>query len=255
MTEFFSFIRFKICLFVTGIGVSGYLLFNSLGFDVVFVTLCCFFAGATGYAYNLITDKSEDLINHKKINRFADSSTGMYLVYIFMLLGGLFSLFLSTSSMFFYLVITILNVSYSRFRLKKRFPLKNIMTGFGLTQVFMIGAANASLSNMVFTYYFIVSLFILLTSLISDLRDFEGDKKTGIKTVPVALGYNFSRKLSFILLFASSWTIYLFGLSGLNTLLIFSIPIAYYLYVDNPKSAHKNLLYSFMALPFGILVL
>lgn len=255
LKDFIDFIRIKICFFVTGIGVSGYVLFNPIDIRILWVALSCFFAGACGYSFNLITDKEEDLINKKKINPFTKNNAGINLVICFTIAGALFSVFLCPLSVIFYWIMIALNISYSQFRMKKIFPFKNIFTGFGLTQVFFIGAANAPITIETLTYYFIVSLFIFITSLVSDLRDYEGDKATGIQTIPVALGYLHGKNFAYLLLIVSSAAIISLNLKGLYLLLPFVLPIIFYLHENKPKAAHHNLLVSFMFLPLSVLLI
>jgi len=255
LKDFLGFIRLNVCLFVTGIGVSGYLLFNPIDIRLLWVALSCFFVGAAGYSFNMRTDKEEDLINRKKINPFAMSNTGAILVICFIILGAFFSRFLSTLSIIFYWIMVVLDIVYSYFRMKKIFPFKNLFTGFGLTQVFFIGAANAPITIETITYYFVISLFIFITSLVSDLRDYDGDKAIDIRTIPVVLGYNNGKNFAYLSLILSSVAIFSLNLRGLYTLLLFVLPIVFYLHRDEPKAAHHYLLTSFTFLPLGILLI
>jgi 4-hydroxybenzoate polyprenyltransferase len=255
LKDFVEFIRLKVCLFVTGIGVSGYLLFNPPGLQAIWVALSCFFVGAAGYSFNMITDKEEDLINLKKINPLANSNTGLALVACFITAGAVFAFLLSPAAIVFYWVMVALDIAYSKFRMKKIFPMKNIFTGFGLTQVFFIGAANAPITLTTITYYVVVSLFIFITSLVSDLRDYEGDKATNIRTIPVVFGYAKGKMFAYFVLLLASAVILDMNLTRLYLLLLFSVPIIAYLYRNEPKTAHHYLLTSFIFLPLGTLLI
>ena len=115
-------------------------------------------------------------------------------------MGFLSALFLSPVAVIFYVSSALSGVIYSYYRIKNIFPLKNVYTGLSLTQAFMIGAANAGLIGDMLLYTISLFLLLFVASLVSDLRDYEGDKAIGINTVPVVLGYEFTKKISFVAL-------------------------------------------------------
>ena len=254
LKEFIGFIRPKICLFVTGIGIAGYLMFNSFDLKLLFVALASFFATAFAYTYNMITDKEEDLLNHKKLNRFVQGNSGIIFVGAFVVLGAIFSLYLSKLSVAVYFLLSITGAVYSYFRIKSIFPFKNLYTGFILSLVFLLGsAANSSITMQMIIYYLAISLHIVVISLISDLRDYEGDKSAGIKTVPVAFGYYACKKIIYGLLILFTLSVIALNLEGLFSLLPFIIPMVIYLKMNKPYHSHVAQMFSFMFLPFGII--
>lgn len=252
--EFIEFIRFKICFSLASVSVLGYLLFSPIDLRLLFVALSTFFVGAAGYSYNQITDKKEDLINNKKINPLAASNKGLVLVISFILIGAFFSLFLSPLAILFYWIMVVLDIIYSYFRMKNIFPFKNLFTGFGLTQVFFIGAANSPITITTIFYYLAISIFIFIGSLISDLRDYDGDKATNIRTIPIVLGYNNGKNFAYLSIVLSSIAIFSLNLRGLYLLLLFVFPIIFHLRRNEPNAAHHYLLTSFTFLPLGILL-
>ena len=165
----------------------GYFLFNRLSINIIFVVLTSFFLCAGAYSYNNITDKREDLINRKRISPLTYSSLGNIVVIASFSLGMIFSLFLSGTSIFISSLLLILGIAYSLFRIKRFFLIKNIYTGFGVPILFLLGAASINVETL--WYYFLLSSFSFAGSIISDIRDYEGDKKTCIKTLPVYMGY------------------------------------------------------------------
>jgi len=242
--EFLEFIRFKICIFITSIGISGYLLFNSFSVSqLIFTFLSSFFIIAGAYAYNNITDKEEDRINRSSVNPFALSRKGYLIVIGFFSIGFLFSLRLSLWSIFFYVIGIWISFVYSFFKLKRYFLVKNFYTAFGASLVFLLGAGIVSLSSI--SYYLIFSLFLFIGSMISDLRDYRGDKLNNIRTIPVILGYQTAKKIGLALLGIFSVIILFFDLI---VLLPFSLSMIYFLLKNKPTLAHSCEGFSFIAL-------
>lgn len=250
LSNFLQFIRFKICVFVTCIGIIGYLLFNSLSWNLIFVILACFFAVAGSYAYNNMTDKEEDLINRKGLNCFVLDNRSFLIVIVFLSLGLFFSTFLSIYSMFFFLVGIFVSLTYSFFKLKKHFLVKNFYTGFGASLVFLVGATY--LTFEIVEYYILISFFIFIGSTISDLRDYEGDRLTNIRTLPVYLGYDTGKKIVFVLLSVFSFLILFF--SGFTLLLPFALVMIYFLLKNKPTLAHSCEGFSFIFLVLWLIL-
>jgi len=244
LSDFLEFIRFRICIFVTCIGIIGYLLFNTISMNLVFVVLASFLVTAGAYSFNNITDKKEDLINRKKINPFLINKSGYLISAICFSFGMFFSFFLSVYSIVFCSLGLFVSITYSFFRLKERFLVKNLYTGFGASVVFLAGASCISLE--IFLYYLIFSLFIFIGSTISDLRDYEGDRLSNIKTLPVYLGYEVCKKIDFVLL--SIFSVVILFFSHFIILLPFSIVMFYFLYKNKPSLAHSCEGFSFIFL-------
>jgi 4-hydroxybenzoate polyprenyltransferase len=108
--EFVSFMRPKIALTITGVAVSGYLLFNPLDWKLIFVILSSFFVTAGAYSFNLMTDREEDRINNKRLNQFVLNNKGYVFVAFFLALGTFFCLFLSRLSVLFYILALVTGV-------------------------------------------------------------------------------------------------------------------------------------------------
>jgi 4-hydroxybenzoate polyprenyltransferase len=247
--ELFEFIRLKLCIFASFLAMSGYLFFNPLNLNLIFVMIASFFVVMGGYTYNNITDKEEDLINRKKVNKFATNNKSYLIVVFSFLIASFFSLFLSFYSIFFTMLGIISCTIYSLFRIKKYFLLKNIYTGFSVAQVFLLGANNITIE--IFLHYLLISFFIFISSIISDLRDYKGDKISSIKTLPVFLGYDKTRKIVFILLVFFSFLIIH---SQFIILLPFSFVVLFFVYKNLPKNAHFLSGISLVFLAFSLLV-
>ncbi|MBU1854347.1 MAG: UbiA family prenyltransferase [Nanoarchaeota archaeon] len=245
-----GFIRLKVCIFISTIGIIGFLLFNNIGVKLLFVFLASFLISAGSYSLNNITDTKEDVINRKKINPFVLGKRGLILVSLFFLSGLFFSIFLSFYSIVFSLIGILTSIHYSYFKLKKYFLVKNLYTGFGISIVFLVGTSKIGLD--VLYYYFLILFFIVIMSMISDLRDYVGDKAIGFKTLPVFLGYGRALKIVSALISIFSSSLLLF--SRIIILLPFSLAIIYSLYKNKPLVSHTLGLYSFIFLMFWLVL-
>ena len=236
LKELVDFLRLKLCIFAPFMGMIGYLLFNHLSTNIIFVILISFFISVGGYAYNNITDREEDLINRKKINYIVLSDKSYLIVLFSFLIALLLSLFLPLYSIFFTIIGITVSTIYSLFKIKKYFLLKNIYTGFGATQLFLLGAGGITIE--IIQHYLLIAFFIFIGSIISDLRDCEGDKSVGIKTLPVYFGYDLTKKTIYFLLIILSVLILGMSVYNLFPMLVF-VPIMFFYIVKNkPIIAH-----------------
>lgn len=232
--DFVEFIRLKICIFVCAIGLSGYLMFNILDERIAFVVLASFMIAAGSYSFNNIMDKGEDLINRSKLNSFVINNKALLIVFACFSLGVVFSLFLSFYSIIFSLLGVITSLHYSFFKVKKYLLVKNLYTALGASLVFLVGATRFNVE--IFWNYLLISFFVAVISMISDLRDYKGDKFSHIKTLPVFLGFGITKRIIFVLL--GIFSLLILFLSNLFALLPFVFFIFYFLYRNNPQSAH-----------------
>lgn len=255
LSEFIGFLRPKICLFITGIAISGYLLFNPIGYRLVFVALTAFFASATSYCYNMVTDKEEDMINKKRLNLFVSNGNGVYIVAAFFIFSLISALQLSTFSISLYLVSVMMGISYSYFRIKEMFPFKNLYTAASLSISFLVGAGSVAVNPEMFSYVYPLFIPLFVISLTSDLRDYTGDKMTGIRTIPAVLGRRLTKVILYIAMATFSVMVLAGSVSGLYVLVPFTAPIAFYIHKNQAETAHQYSMLSFMLLPLGALLL
>lgn len=246
LNDFLRYIRFNLCLFSVFIAVSGYLVHNAPSKDMLFVALTSFFLCAGAYSYNNITDQKEDIVNRGKANPFASSAEGKVIVFLAFFFGFLSSFFLTPLSILFSAINVLTSLAYSAFRIKKHLLIKNIYSGFGVAQVFLIGAAAFSITKEILFFYFLISFFIMVESIISDLRDYKGDKVSGIDTIPVSLGYDKTRHLVILLLAAYLIPISLYA--KLAVLLPFVFLMLFAVARNNPALAHSFGSFSLMFL-------
>ena len=243
-----EFIRLKICFFICSIALCGYLLFNPLGINLFFTFLASFFGTAGAYSLNNIKDKEEDLINRKSINPIVLSRFGFVITLACFFIGIFFSLFLPLLSIIFSILGIVSSLSYSCLKIKKYSLIKNIYTALGVGTAFLVGASYMNMEVM--WSYLLFFFFIIIMSLISDLRDYAGDKKSNIRTLPVSIGYERVRKIIFILL--GIFSIQVSFSSKLFAFLPFVLFMLYFLYKNKPSDAHSWGGFSFIFLTFWL---
>ena len=256
--EFISildFLRVNLCMYSIFFGTIGYLLFNELSLNILWISFSCFFLVAGVYSYNNITDKSEDAIYRKKINKYSTLKSGYGISALCFVLGIFFSSHISTFSLDIALLFSVAGVVYSYFRIKSHLLIKNLYTAFSLASFFLLGAGSQGYESAL--YYLLFSTIIFLGSVISDLRDFEGDRKSGVKTLPVVFGYDNARRLICAGLFFSVLFTYFLDIVASFVLVPFLCLMFFYVTRNMPKKAHQygNLSVVFLAVWLFIILL
>ncbi|MBN2043115.1 MAG: UbiA family prenyltransferase [Candidatus Aenigmarchaeota archaeon] len=253
MKEFLSFIRFGICIFTSFLALTGYMLFNQTGIIAVFVMLESFLLCASVYSYNNITDKEEDLRNRKRINRYVTGG-GLDISVMLGGLGLIFSSFLSLSSFVISLTFLLTGFAYSRFRIKKYCAIKNLYTALLIVQIFFLGTMRTGFDWMMIVYSGFFFTMILVGSLISDLRDYEGDMDTGFKTIPVVTSKRFSKIFIYFLIFGMLSLVTVFWVRDLIIFLPLGTLTAVYLSRDKYKTAHLFGSMGFIIMPMWLII-
>jgi 4-hydroxybenzoate polyprenyltransferase len=238
MLEFLDFIRIKICLFCISIAVLGFLLFNEMSINLIFVICSAFFLCASLFAYNNIADKEEDVINKERVNPLTLTKKGFSIIIFCFIVGLIFALALSLFSAIIYLLSSFIGFTYSIFKLKRYLVLKNLYSGFSWSLSFLLGV-SLNFNYISFVYYVIVSLFISISSIVSDLRDFKGDKICNIKTIPISIGFNKSKKLIYLLYVLFSLFIFLGRFNEFLIFILFCISIIILVNKNKIKLAHN----------------
>lgn len=192
LREFLSFIRIRICLYVASIGIVGHLLYNPSS-SIVPAALAAFFLAASVYSFNTVTDREEDRLNGR-VNSFAGNGAAISFVLFF--IGLSFSYAVSFQSFVVYIMASAAGLAYSALRLKRCFPFKNVYTIAVTLLAFLIGASS---DRVAIHHMALLSAIIASVSILGDMRDIEGDRKVGIKTVSSHFGEWWSRALVYIL--------------------------------------------------------
>lgn len=255
--EFIEFMRLRIAIFGVGLALLGYLMVNPINTDMFFVSICAFFATVAAYGFNLITDREEDSATGRELNYFVlNHKKGYALVCIFTALGVLSSALLSKMTMIFYSLIILLAMSYSFFRIKKISLIKNISTGFILTLLFLFGASyHLRLTWEIVIYYLIISFYVFMLSLLTDLRDYDEDKAGGIKTFTVLLGRDNTTKFVYASIFLFLVFVIISNSKFLYPLFVFAPLAGLLLRKRSYKKAQSYLMYSLLLGPAVLVVI
>ncbi len=252
--EFSRYIRTETCLFVSGIALSGYLLFNKPGILMLPLMLTAFFSSAAIYSYNHITDKKEDAVNNRKINRFAENRYGKLVPLACICISFMFSIFLSSFSFVIYIISLSAGMLYSALRLKKLYFFKNFYTGIIFSLVFLMGEiATGNVIYLMFDYLLIPFLSGFILNLLGDIRGYKGDKHAGLKTFPILLGLEKAKTLLQIILWCFIILIFL-KYRIFASIAIFMVFLSLFLLKDDMKITRVCILLSFATLPAFMLV-
>ncbi|HUV53858.1 MAG TPA: UbiA family prenyltransferase [Candidatus Krumholzibacteriaceae bacterium] len=180
------------------------------------ILLIAFLATFSVYNMNRVTDRVEDSINRP---RAASRSILFFLVPSIIASASCLLLSASVGAQALSVIVTsfIASIFYSVKlspsipRLKEILGLKSVLVAFswGFTGALLPAssqAVDAAKIVMAFTYIFIQ---ILVNTILCDVRDMDGDRASGVKTLPLALGLSATKKLLFIVnTFMFPWLLY-----------------------------------------------
>lgn len=204
----------------------------------------CFIFCSTIYIYNLERLKPSQADKLNSPERFfwvytnkstLKNANTILLLVSFSLLISCFSIYLFLSA----IILLVLSLSYNC-KLKKIPAMKNLMVAGIWTftvSIFPIIWINGNLSSFNCNYSLICFGCALINTIIFDIRDFSGDLKFGIKSIPVI----FSIKLSYLLCYLIGVIISIFSVYNDMAILIL-IPAAYGFLVISEESKLKYLL-------------
>lgn len=256
--HFISFVRIENCLFTAGISASGYILFNHPDLELLLVFLAVFLGTGASYAYNRLGDRKEDMVNGGRLNPFVlREKTGKMIVTALYVLGFLPCLLLSGTSSALYLILIAMGLAYSgRPRIKERFLLKNLYTGFGLSLPFVIGAAAGGvLASLAFSYASVVFIFGFTINVLGDMRGMRGDESIMMVTLPILLGFGKARIIAITGLLSILGAIVLLSNPGFYLLFPFILASVFFLLANRLRPVRISMLSSFALLPGLLLIL
>ncbi|MCX6814363.1 MAG: UbiA family prenyltransferase [Candidatus Aenigmarchaeota archaeon] len=250
-----AFVRAETGLFVSGIALSGYLLFNNISLAAFFVMAAAFFSSCAIYSYNHLKDKKEYLVNNERINHFAAGRSGHYITAACICLSFMFSLFLSLFSFLAYFVSLACGMLYSAFRMKTFYFFKNIYTGLVFSIVFLMGEVTAG----IFTYEMVEYLAVpflagIILNLLGDIRGHKGDRSAGLKTLPVTIGVERAK----LILHVVVWSLVLLisvRYTTLFSMVPFLVMLSVFLINNNMKVTRACILLSFVTVPVFLMVI
>jgi 4-hydroxybenzoate polyprenyltransferase len=249
LSELRRFLRAETGVFMVCISLSGYLIFNALDARMVFPALAVFFATSATYAYNHYTDKEEDGVNNRGVNRFAAGSRGYCIIAACTAISLLSAARLSQASFAIYLISLVAGFAYSAFRIKRFFIIKNLYSGVFLSAPFLIGAAAGSaLSAAMIPYFILISVIGFTSNLIGDVRGCEGDRLAGLKTIPVMAGIGTSKAIVHLNLWTVSFISIALGYFMLVPIIPSLAAVSFFVGRDDHRKARSSMISTFLVL-------
>jgi len=221
------------------LAMLGFLLFHSASLSIIFVVISAFCFNAATRAYNSIKDVKEDAINRKRVNPFVHRREGKWIIGSLYVAGFASSLFLGTVAIAAYILVTIAGISYTLFSMNARsfsHLLKNFYSGANIPLLMVMGAGLVNAEVLV--YYFVLGLFIFLGSVISDLRDYSGDKQTGKRSLATVYSYGEGRLVAVASLLAFDFLVVGLSIFHLALFVAASFVMIALLFANKPRVAH-----------------
>lgn len=195
-----GFTRLRMCALTAFLGPVGMLLSGSAGPGVAYVYLASLLLCMGVYSHNDMTDLEEDRINKRRANRLRGTRAGAVVSALLYASGLSVSVISADVSLAPAALFMAMGLAYNVLGIKRLTIVKNVYTSFGISLIFMAGIPAFTLTAL--QYQSIVFVAFLVGSIISDLRDLEGDSHAGIRTLPVAMGEAKTRKLLFAMMAA-----------------------------------------------------
>lgn len=167
-----------------------------------------FLAFFTIYNINNLTDKEEDSVNQPERANYIKGNERsilllLLLAYFIALLLGFSVNYLTVFVILFPFVVGILysvKIHPKIPRLKNIIGVKNIMVAISFVAITFIPVIFLQkINKMILLLFYLFFIKIFINTVLFDVRDIEGDKKSNIKTIPVAIGRLKTKKLLFVL--------------------------------------------------------
>ena len=150
------------------------------------------FIGMSAFVVNDLFDLEADRINKRKdkplVNESINTSTAWFLFALFLVAGIALSFTLSTACVFIALLFAFLSIAYA-VGLKAVPLVGNVFIASSMSIPFIYGNLTvSSLSTAVLWLSLLAFLMGTGREIIGSIRDLEGDKKQGRKTLPMVIG-------------------------------------------------------------------
>lgn len=169
--------------------------------------LATFFLGISVYSLNKVTDLEEDSVNLPNRARFVKKNRDLLLfaslesINIAVVLAFLSNPYAIAVILFPFYIGAFYSIGIRRLRIKDVLLLKNIIAAATCTiaAVLLPLAVRVDSLLIVLLVAYFVFLKLFINSVIFDVRDIEGDRKAGVRTIPAYLGRNMTRNLLLLL--------------------------------------------------------
>jgi 4-hydroxybenzoate polyprenyltransferase len=169
--------------------------------------LAAFLLAMSVYSINRVTDLEEDSVNMPDNGRFVKKNRDYWLFAAFesIIIAVILAFFTNPAAIIVILFAFCVGVFYGRgsrrFRLKNVLFLKNIIVAgtMATAAVLLPLAVHANIVFIVLLVAYFIFLKILIEAVLHDVRDVEGDRKAGVRSVPASLGMKKTRNLLLLL--------------------------------------------------------
>ena len=182
--------------------------FSSLLYGVMIkpeLLLIAFFLTLSVYNMNKVTDFNEDTFNQPesvirgKNFYLLPSITSLILCILLSLFAGIQTLLVVLTSLFASIAYSV-KLFKSIPRLKEVVGVKSILVAFswGLTGAVLPASVQKVEPKLIILSFTFIFFQLFINTILCDVRDFEGDKLAGLRTIPIELGLNKTRSLLLI---------------------------------------------------------
>jgi len=215
------------------------IIFGELNMTLIYLFLFVTFAAFCGFALNNIADAELDKLDRKIRNPISQSKLNKYdaaLISFLFLVLSIHFLFLLPKAHIILGVLALLIAFLHSFVLKSKPPFDLLFAAVPSIGFIMVYALFNPLDFKSLILSIIVFFSFAIGGLLQEIRDFDKDKKKLSNTV-IKLGQEASIKLSISLFLVSIFLgLYLIYINLLPSMLIISIPLAYFLLTPLVKS-------------------
>ena len=206
MLAFLKLIRLENCLIaafssVIGLFIASNLLNKEFIFlDSALILIAVFLITAAGNAINDYFDVEIDAINKPnrpipsgKINR----THALYFSIVLFIIGTIIAFYIHIICGLIALFNSILLIYYGK-TLKQKALIGNIVVGYLTGATVLFGGAVFGIKGMeVLIVLFLLAMFATIArEIVKDIEDIKGDKKQGLKTLPIKIGVKKSANIA-----------------------------------------------------------
>ncbi|WP_457612253.1 UbiA family prenyltransferase [Methanocaldococcus sp.] len=184
-------IRFKNCVMAGISGIIGYIIASGDSLEkAILIFLVIFFICGYGNVINDIYDIEIDRIN-KPYRPLPSGRVSLerakLLAILFLILGLFLSILINIYSFLIALINSILLYLYAKY-FKKYKPIGNIIVSYLTGSTFLFGAVAGK--NFLIAFILFICSFLATwgREIFKDYEDIEGDKKEGVKSLPIIFG-------------------------------------------------------------------
>lgn len=202
------------------------------------------------YFYDYSRGASDDLLtNSKRAEHFKNKKKTPLIIYGSFLITGIISLYFSNfftmCISFTILIFGLLYGSYFKLLTKKIVAFKNIYVSsvWALLVVLLFYYYSVSLTSSALLITTFIFLRIFIIQILFDVRDVEGDKKKGLRTVPVVLGnhkeFDLLKILNIITMLMICYGLYFHLIPIISFVILLAILYSFY-YIEKIKACKND---------------